>query len=126
LANAGREATAYTQETVEKVLSGHLETSELVVSKSLRMPVERYHSLFPHVLAAIQLNQHGQRVKPGDTIDYVYVDTEQVNPMNRIAPAKYAESYDADKYAEMSQKPSSSHSASQEHNSDSKIGGEAS
>jgi DNA polymerase elongation subunit (family B) len=96
-----REATAYTQETVEKVLSGHLETSELVVSKSLRMPVERYRSLFPHVLAAIQLRQHGQRVRPGDMVDFVYVDTEQVNPMSRVAAAKYAETYDADKYAEM-------------------------
>jgi len=96
-----REATAYTQETVEKVLSGHLETGELVVSKSLRMPVERYRSLFPHVLAAIQLRQHGQQVKPGDIIDYVYVDTEQVNPMKRIAPARYAETYDTDKYAEI-------------------------
>jgi hypothetical protein len=96
-----REATAYTQETVEEVLSGHLETSELVVSKSLRMPVERYRSLFPHVLAAIQLSQHEQRVKPGDMVEYVYVDTQQVNPMSRIAPAKYAETYDTDKYAEM-------------------------
>jgi DNA polymerase elongation subunit (family B) len=65
------------------------------------MAVERYRSLFPHVLAAIQLEQHGQRVKPGDIVDYVYVDTEQVNPLSRIAPAKYAETYDADKYAEM-------------------------
>jgi hypothetical protein len=96
-----REATVYTQETVEKVLSGHLETSELVVSKSLRMPVERYRSLFPHVLAAIQLRQHGQHVRPGDMVDYVYVDSEQVNPMNRIAAAQYAETYDAEKYAEM-------------------------
>jgi DNA polymerase elongation subunit (family B) len=90
-----------TQETVEKVLSGHLETSELIISKSLRMPIERYHSLFPHVLAAIQLRQHGQQVKPGDLVNYVYVDTEQANPMKRISPAKFAETYDADKYAEM-------------------------
>jgi hypothetical protein len=48
--------------TVEKALSGHLETGEPIVSKSLRMLVERYHSLFPHVLAAIQLRQHGQQV----------------------------------------------------------------
>jgi len=96
-----QKATAYTQETVEKVLSGQLETSELIISKSLRMPVERYRSLFPHVLAAIQLRQHGQQVKPGDLVNYVYVDTEQVNPMKRISPAEFAQTYDADKYAEM-------------------------
>jgi len=94
-------ATEYTQETVERVLSGSLETSELVVSKYLRMPVERYRSLLPHVLAAIQLRQHGRQVKPGGLIDYVYVDTEQVNPMKRISPAEFAETYDTEKYAEM-------------------------
>jgi hypothetical protein len=94
-------ATKYTQETVERVLSGSLETSELVVSKSLRMPVERYRSLFPHVLAAIQLRQHGRQVKPGDLVDYVYVDAEQANPMKRISAAELAETYDAEKYAEM-------------------------
>jgi len=96
-----QKAIACTQETVEKVLTGHLETSELIISKSLRMPVERYRSLFPHVLAAIQLRQHGQQVKPGDLVDYVFVDTEQANPMKRISPAEFAETYDADKYAEM-------------------------
>lgn len=45
--------------------------------------------------------KHGQHIKPGDAVDYVYVDSEQVNPMNRVAPAKYAETYDTDKYAEM-------------------------
>jgi DNA polymerase elongation subunit (family B) len=65
------------------------------------MPVERYRSLFPHVLAAIQLRQHGRQVKPGDLVDYVYVDTEQANPMKRISAAELAETYDAEKYAEM-------------------------
>jgi hypothetical protein len=40
-------------------------------------------------------------VKPGDLVDYVYVDTEQVNPMNRVAPSMFASTYDRDKYAEM-------------------------
>jgi DNA polymerase elongation subunit (family B) len=53
------------------------------------------------VLAAIQLRHHGRQVKPGDLVDYVYVDTEQVNPMKRISPAEFAENYDAEKYAEM-------------------------
>jgi DNA polymerase elongation subunit (family B) len=93
-------ATKHSHETVERVLSGGLEDSELVVSKSLRMPVERYRSLFPHVLAAIQLRQHGRQIKPGDLVDFVYVEREQVNPMKRISPAEFAETYDAEKYAE--------------------------
>jgi DNA polymerase elongation subunit (family B) len=96
-----KKAIMCTQETVEKALYVQLETSELVVSKSLRMPVENYRSLFPHVLAAIQLRQHGQQVKPCDLVNYVYVDTEQANPMKRISPAEFAETYDVNKYAEM-------------------------
>jgi DNA polymerase elongation subunit (family B) len=75
--------------------------SELVISKVLRMPIERYRSLFPHVLAAVQLRQNKQPLRPGDSVDYVYVDTEQVNPMNRVAPAQLASAYDRNKYAEM-------------------------
>jgi len=38
---------------------------------------------------------------PGDLVEYVYVDSQQTNPMKRVAPAEFAESYDPDKYAEM-------------------------
>jgi DNA polymerase elongation subunit (family B) len=65
------------------------------------MPVERYRSLFPHVTAAVQLRQKHRPVKTGDSIDYVYVDTTQVNPINRVSPAEFAETYDVEKYAEM-------------------------
>jgi DNA polymerase elongation subunit (family B) len=61
-----------------------------VVSKSLRMPVERYRWLFPRVLAAIQLRQDGRHVKPCDIVEYVCVDAEQANPMNRISAAELA------------------------------------
>jgi len=42
-----------------------------------------------------------RRFKPGDLVDYVYVDNGQINALKRIAPSGLAESYDADKYAEM-------------------------
>jgi len=45
------------------------------------------------------LVQHGQHVKPGDQVNYVYVDTEQVNPIKRVSPIELAETYDVDKYA---------------------------
>ena len=37
------------------------------------MSIERYHSLFPHVLAAMQLRESKKTVTPGDLVDYVYV-----------------------------------------------------
>jgi len=94
-------AIQLTQEALEVVQSGDMPVTELVISKVLRMPIERYRSLFPHVLAAAQLRQIKRPVRPGDSVDYVYVDMGQVNPMNRVAPAQFAYTYDRDKYAEM-------------------------
>jgi DNA polymerase elongation subunit (family B) len=94
-------AIRFTVEMVEKIRSGSVSVNELIISKMLRMPIERYRSLFPHVTAAVQLQQRQKPIKPGELIDYVYVDTAQINPINRVAPAEYAETYDAEKYAEM-------------------------
>ena len=72
-----------------------------MISKVLRMPIDRYRSLFPHVVAAVELQKKRKPVRPGDLVDYVCVDSEQVNPMKRVAPAEFAGSYDAEKYGEM-------------------------
>ncbi len=94
-------AIEFTVQTLDELRSGNVPLNELVISKVLRMPVERYRSLFPHVTAAVQLRQKHRPVKTGDFIDYVYVDTTQVNPINRVSPAEFAETYDVEKYAEM-------------------------
>jgi DNA polymerase elongation subunit (family B) len=94
-------ALEHSKETLNQVMSGDIPISKLGISKVLRMPVERYRSLFPHVMAAVQLQQRQRPTKPGDLVDYAYVDVEAVNPMNRVAPLDYAETYDRDKYAEM-------------------------
>jgi hypothetical protein len=43
-------------------------------------------------MAAVQLKQKQRPTKLGDPVDSVYVDTEAVNPMNRVAPLEYASS----------------------------------
>jgi DNA polymerase elongation subunit (family B) len=94
-------AIEYSKEMLDRVLSGEIRTSELSISKILRMPVERYRSPFPHVMAAVQLQQRRKPTRPGDLVEYVYVDAEAINPMNRVAPLDYADGYDVNKYAEM-------------------------
>ena len=94
-------AIEFTVQTLDELRLGNVPLNELIISKVLRMPVERYRSLFPHVTAAVQLRQKHRSVKTGDFIDYVYVDATQVNPINRVAPAEFAETYDVEKYAEM-------------------------
>jgi DNA polymerase elongation subunit (family B) len=94
-------AVEYSKETLERVLSGSIPIKELSIEKILRMPIERYRSLFSHVIAAVQLQQKQKPVKAGDPVEYVYVDCEEVNPMKRVAPLEYADAYDAEKYGEM-------------------------
>ena len=94
-------AIEFTVQTVDELRLGNVPLSELVISKVLRMPPDRYRALFPHVTAAVQLRQKHRPVKVGDFVDYVYVDTKQFNPINRVAPAEFAETYDVEKYAEM-------------------------
>ena len=63
---------------------------DLVISKLLGQEIEKYKSLFPHVSAAIQLlsNTEGGGKYPtkGDTIQYIYTDSQHKNPLCRIVP----------------------------------------
>ena len=47
---------------------------DLVVSKLLGQDITKYKSLFPHVSAAIQLNNEGKRPLKSDTIKYFYTN----------------------------------------------------
>jgi DNA polymerase elongation subunit (family B) len=88
---------------------------DLVISKLIRQDIEKYRSLFPHVSAAIQLSTgstDGRHPAKGDTINYIYTNTEHKNPLCRIAaleiPYQDADNsksktlnYDKEKYREM-------------------------
>jgi len=84
---------------------GKIPLDELVISKVLRKPVNTYRSLFPHVIAAIQMTQKGKRLKHGEKIDFVYVNAEHANPLRRVVPADIlddrSQHYDRDKYVEL-------------------------
>ena len=43
--------------TIDKIMTGEIETEDLVISKQLRMDITKYKSIFPHVAAAIQLSK---------------------------------------------------------------------
>ena len=42
--------------TIDKVMTGEIQTQDLVISKQLRMDLTKYKNIFPHVAAAIQLS----------------------------------------------------------------------
>jgi DNA polymerase elongation subunit (family B) len=85
---------------------------DLVISKLLRQDIEQYKSLFPHVSAAIQLSSaDGRYPSKGDTINYIYTNTQHKNPLCRIEALHTAQqgddnnksktlNYDNEKYRE--------------------------
>ena len=93
---------------------------DLVISKLLGQDIEKYKSLFPHVSAAIQLTNTagGKQPTKGDTIQYVYTNSQHKNPLCRVVPLEILQkegekekdgkeengktlNYDKDKYREM-------------------------
>ena len=89
--------------SIDKLMNGEVQITDLVISKLLRQNIEKYRSLFPHVTAAIKLKVSGVIANRGDNIQYVYTDSNYSDPLNRIVPAKLilSENYDREKYLEI-------------------------
>jgi len=99
-----RKAFDHVVEACDEIWNGKVPLDDLVVRKVLRRRVGEYSSLFPHVVAAIQMVQHGKRLRRGDEIDYVYLDVEHKNPFRRVVPVDIIENnqhYDKEKYVEL-------------------------
>lgn len=103
LTNGYQNALLYITQTIDKLMNGEIQITDLVISKLLRQNIEKYRSLFPHVAAAIRLNISGVIASRGDSIQYVHTDSSHADPLQRITPAKLisSESYDKEKYLEM-------------------------
>jgi DNA polymerase elongation subunit (family B) len=72
---------------IDKIRIGEgIQQQDLVISKLLRQNIEKYKSLFAHVSAAIQLSNNGGGTYPtkGDTIQYIYTDSQHKNPLCRV------------------------------------------
>jgi DNA polymerase elongation subunit (family B) len=103
LAIGYQNALTYITHSIDKLMNGEVQITDLVVSKLLRQSIEKYRSLFPHVAAAIRLNVSGVIANRGDSIQYVHTDSNHTDPLYRITPAKLISSkeYDKEKYLEM-------------------------
>jgi DNA polymerase elongation subunit (family B) len=93
--------------TIDKIMTGEIQTQDLIISKQLRMDLTRYKNIFPHIAAAIQLsNSNGKRPIRGDMIQYIYTDSQHQNPLNRVVTLgglnnNFDLEYDREKYKEM-------------------------
>ena len=99
---------------IDKIMTGEeIHQEDLVISKLLGQDIEKYKSLFPHVSAAIQLTNTagGKQPTKGDTIQYIYTNSQHKNPLCRVVPVEIlrkgesmensAMNYDKEKYREM-------------------------
>jgi DNA polymerase elongation subunit (family B) len=96
---------------IDKIMIGgdDVTKKDLVISKLLGQNIEKYRNLFPHVSAAIQLSGEDKHPSKGDTIRYIYTDSQHKNPLCRVLPVENthhnnteeAFSYDKEKYREM-------------------------
>ena len=43
--------------TIDKIMTGEIETGDLIISKQLRMDITKYRIIFPHVAAAHSTKQ---------------------------------------------------------------------
>jgi DNA polymerase elongation subunit (family B) len=95
--------------TIDRIMIGgdDVTKKDLVISKLLGQNIEKYRSLFPHVSAAIQLIGEDRHLSKGDTIKYIYTDSQHKNPLCRVVPVDGMDksnvtfSYDKEKYREM-------------------------
>jgi DNA polymerase elongation subunit (family B) len=67
---------------MDKIMIGgdDVTKNDLVISKLLGQNIEKYRSLFPHVCAAIQQSVEDKHPSKGDTIKYIYKDSQHKKP----------------------------------------------
>ena len=94
---------------IDKIMLGgeDITQEDLVISKLLGQDIIKYRSLFPHVSAAIQLTNEDKHPSKGDTIKYIYTNSQHKDPLCRVASIdsisekKEKLDYDKEKYKEM-------------------------
>jgi DNA polymerase elongation subunit (family B) len=95
---------------IDKIMIGgdDINQDDLIIHKLLGQDIRKYRSLFPHVSAAIQLSNNEDKLpSKGDTIKYIYTDSQHKNPLCRVASVdsingkKEKLDYDKEKYKEM-------------------------
>jgi DNA polymerase elongation subunit (family B) len=75
--------------TIDKIMTGEIQSQDLVVTKILGQNIDKYKSLFPHVSAAILLAKKGIEMNAGQGVEYIYTNTHHNNPLYRVVPSVY-------------------------------------
>jgi DNA polymerase I len=66
-------AAEIVRKTTKDVLEGKVSLDDLIIYTQLKMPIESYRAIGPHVVAAKRLRELGHEVEPGMMIAYIEV-----------------------------------------------------
>jgi len=94
-------AAEIVRETTKQIQEGKVDLNDLVIYTQLKMPIESYRSVGPHVIAAKRLREIGVEVEPGMMI--AYIETRGPGSISeRAVPVELLEGkqYDPDYYVE--------------------------
>lgn len=83
---------------VEKIRKGDVKLEDLVIYTQLKMPIEDYKSVGPHVVAAKRLREAGREVEPGMIIGYIQTRgrgsiSERAYPVELLGDRSYDPEY---------------------------------
>jgi DNA polymerase I len=86
------------KEIVERIRRGEVSLEDLVIYTQLKMPIESYRTIGPHVVAAKRLREAGREVEPGTIIAYVQTKgrgsiSERAYPVELLGNREYDPDY---------------------------------
>jgi DNA polymerase I len=78
LKQSPEEARKYVEELKKKVVSGQVELEKLALKKHLSKNLSEYKHDAPHIRAARELLKINYPVRPGDRIEYIFLDDQAI------------------------------------------------
>lgn len=68
-----KKAAEIVRRTTKEIMQGKINIEDLIIYTQLKMPIESYRAIGPHVVAAKRLRELGHEVEPGMMIAYIEV-----------------------------------------------------
>ena len=95
---APEKAAEIVRRTTREVSEGKANLDDLVIYTQLKMPIESYKAIGPHVVAAKRLRELGHEIEPGMMIAYIEVKgrgsiSERAVPIENIKGKEYDPTY---------------------------------
>ena len=89
----------YVQKIIKDVKDKKIPLKKMIIKEQLKMPLESYKNLGPHVAVAHRMKKIGMDVSPGASI-YFIVSDEQGKIRDKARIPNECKSYDSDYYLE--------------------------